>query len=165
MDSGESDSRRCVFSYWFGENVLASERRKLLAESRGLLGVRYRPDAPRRNEGPQPSHGLLEHTGLSNNGEQLLRSPCPATGPEASAAAASENDSVKTEFLLGHLSSHQHNTGYFRRAKTEIYQLALESFRVRHGYAQKRGWLSWLDRCHLQRSGQKPGLSWRVRIR
>src|SRR3974390_2882305 len=165
MDSGKSDRRRCISSHWFGENVLAGERRKLPAESRGLLGVCYRPDVARRNEGPQPSHGLLEHTGFSNNREQLLRSPYPAAGPEAGAAAASKNDSVKTEFLLGHLSSHQHNTGYVLGAKTEVYQLALEQFRVRHRYAQKRGWLGWLERCHLQRCGQKPSLSRLVRIR
>ena len=63
MDSSESDGRRCVFSYWFGQDVFACGDGELLTESSGLLGVRYRPEALRRNERPSM---LLSPTIVSN---------------------------------------------------------------------------------------------------
>ena len=69
MNGSQSNGRRRVFSDWFGEDVFASRRGELLTESRGLFGVRYGPDALRRNEAPQSSYGLFEHAGLANNRE------------------------------------------------------------------------------------------------
>ena len=126
MDSSESDGRRCVFSCWFGQDVFACGDGELLTESGGLFGVRYGPEALRRNEGPQSSYGLFEHAALAYNREQLFRSASPAARPETSAAAAGKNDSVKAEFLLRHVSSHQHNPTDCRVAKTKVFQLTFE---------------------------------------
>ena len=99
-ECSEPDGWRRVAPHRFGQNAFRAKLRELPHDLSPQMLIGDHPEARRRGQGQQPSHGLLDHGLLSVERQQLLGATLPAQRPEARAPAAGENH--RMEVCLSH---------------------------------------------------------------
>jgi len=85
---GQANGRGCVAALGLCQNLPPPKVRQLPAHGRGLLVAGDYPNARSGEQRRQALGGLLQHSLLPDNAEQLLGCARAAARPEARAAAA-----------------------------------------------------------------------------
>src|SRR5262249_33363628 len=138
----EGNGRSRVPADGFGEDTLARGDRQLLFECGGLLSVGDAPDTVGRNERTQALDGLLQHSLLAHDFEELLGSTPAAAWPEARAAPSCKDNGVGREFFSRHRARAKNLTQ--RPWRTQSAQ--------GRGQINQRRFAKWLPEKRLPRS-------------